>query len=215
MFDLNFFFFFSDFMTFCDEEWSELQRHVPTRWLTLIKAVERLLKHFASVRSYFLSKPKVRPYLTKFFQHPLAEAYLGFILNVGSVLQNAIIVLEKEETSAINTYVIMSECLESLESKLDANFFGQIAASCLLKCDDAGLVTRFKREACAYLELSIAYLKKNYHFDSKFELLNNMKLLSLPEFDQFKEIVLKFPVSKALVMFVLLFYISFQNIILD
>lgn len=128
-------------MEFCDEEWSQLQRHVTTRWLTLVPAIERLLKHFESLRAYFHSKPKVRPYLTLFFECDLAEAYLGFIANVGNVLQNAIIVLEKEETSAINIYAIMSECLVSLEAKLDQGFFGSIATKCI------GLVAQFKREA--------------------------------------------------------------------
>lgn len=66
-----------DFFTFCDEEWSELLRSVPTRWLSLVPAVERFLKHFAPVKAYFLSQEMQPAMLKKFLEDELAEAYLG------------------------------------------------------------------------------------------------------------------------------------------
>ena len=39
---------------FCEAEFHEVIRHVPTRWLTLFKAVERLLKSWRPLKAYFL-----------------------------------------------------------------------------------------------------------------------------------------------------------------
>lgn len=66
-----------EFFIFCEEEWSDLLRTVPTRWLSLIPATERLLKHFTPVKSYFQSQERPPPLLEKFFEDELAEAYLG------------------------------------------------------------------------------------------------------------------------------------------
>lgn len=66
-----------DFFEFCEEEWQELLRSVPTRWLSLVAAAERLLKNFVPVKSYFLSLESPPPILKQFFEDELAEAYLG------------------------------------------------------------------------------------------------------------------------------------------
>lgn len=134
-------------------------------------------------------------YLTKFFECEIAEAYLGFVHNAGSDVQNAILILEKEETSAINIYGIMESCKIKLEAKRDAGFFGSIASSVLTSCDNTDLVKRFEREASEYLTKNIEYIKKKYHFDEKFKLLAGMKLTSEPIFNDFVSIINKFKIE--------------------
>ena len=43
------------FCEFCDQEYRKVMKHVSTRWLSLELAVERSLKQFPSLKSYFLS----------------------------------------------------------------------------------------------------------------------------------------------------------------
>ena len=42
------------FCEFCDQEYRKVMKHVSTRWLSLELAVERSLKQFPSLKSYFL-----------------------------------------------------------------------------------------------------------------------------------------------------------------
>lgn len=137
----------------------------------------------------------MRPYLTKFFNCELAEAYLGFLANIGTIFQNAIITLEKESTSAINIYQIMSDCKTTIEAKLTEEFYGSIASGILSKCDDSSLVSRFKREANCFMELCIDYISTKYHFSERFRLIQALKLEGTPVFSDFVAIVKDFNIA--------------------
>lgn len=45
----------ADYYTFCDVAYRDVVKHVNTRWLSLDKAVYRVLQQYAGLRSYFLS----------------------------------------------------------------------------------------------------------------------------------------------------------------
>lgn len=66
---------------FCDQEYRKILKHVNVRWLSLERAVERALKQFEGLTSYFLSESEPCPRfkrLKKHFQNPLTEVYLLF-----------------------------------------------------------------------------------------------------------------------------------------
>lgn len=57
------------------------------------------------------------------------------------------------------------------------------------------MVNQFNKEADAYLDKAIGYLKKNFDFDSKLKLLPAMNLSDEPKYEQFAEIVDNFNVE--------------------
>lgn len=79
-----------DFFEWTETEWNEMLRHIPTRWLTLLPAIERLLTNFVPIKSYFMSKNNIAPILRHFFEHELHEAYVRFVKNVCSIFQPAL-----------------------------------------------------------------------------------------------------------------------------
>ena len=73
------------FCEFCDQEYRKVIKHVSTRWLSLELAIERSLKQFPSLKSYFLSneEPQARFIrLKSLFEDPLTEVYLMFLESV-------------------------------------------------------------------------------------------------------------------------------------
>lgn len=46
----------AEYCTFCDTSYREIVKHVNTRWLSLERAVGRVLQQFAALRSYCLSE---------------------------------------------------------------------------------------------------------------------------------------------------------------
>lgn len=202
-----------EFFEFCDLEWSELLRHVPTRWLTLIPAVERLLKNFEPVKSYFLSQNKTAPILIKFFEHDLAEAYLGFLCNIGNVFLKTIKTLESDDCLVLELYQIMENLNTFLLTTLNEKFYGFIAHQTLKKCDNTVDKDLFVKEATAFIEASISYINKWYNFtDNKFKLLAEMALSSdSVKFDNILEIVSQFNIQNINVDLLFEEFVSIKN----
>ena len=73
------------FCQFCDQEYRKVIKHVSTRWLSLELAIERSLKQFPSLKSYFLSTDESQArfiQLKSLFEDPLTEVYLMFLQSV-------------------------------------------------------------------------------------------------------------------------------------
>ena len=45
-----------EYCMFCDTEYRKVLKHISTRWLSLELAVDRILRVYPGLRSYFLSK---------------------------------------------------------------------------------------------------------------------------------------------------------------
>lgn len=185
-----------EFFQFCDLEWSELLRHVPTRWLTLIPAVDRLLKNFDALKSYFLSQNNASPMLVKFFEYDLAEAYLGFLSNIGNVFFKHIKTLESDECLVLEVFKIMETVKQFLITTQNEKFYGFIANQVLKKSENDVNKGLFIKETAAFIDASISYLDKWYNFhDDKFKLLGEMALTNIPSFNNIQEIVSQFKIE--------------------
>ena len=85
-----------DFCNFLDMEYRELLRHVPTRWLCLLPAIDRLLSCWPALKSYFISQEdKVADMLwIEFFCEEslniLPHCTLNFVHNVPNTFEEAI-----------------------------------------------------------------------------------------------------------------------------
>ena len=85
---------------FCDQEYRAIIKHVSTRWLSLELAIERSLKQYTSLRSYFLteSDPQARfCRLQKVFEDPMTEVYLLYLQSLLPVFTHANQFLQREE----------------------------------------------------------------------------------------------------------------------
>ena len=68
-------------MEFCDQEYAKILKHVSTRWLSLERCVERTLKKYAGLKSYFLSEHFADARFERLhtaFQNPVTEIALLF-----------------------------------------------------------------------------------------------------------------------------------------
>lgn len=72
---------FQEFCNFCDTGYREVVRHVNVRWLSLEKAVHRILQLYSSLKSYFLSEEESQARFKRLheaFNNPMTEVYLLF-----------------------------------------------------------------------------------------------------------------------------------------
>ena len=100
---------------FCDQEYRDILKHINACWLSLERAVKRILLQYSSLRGYFLSEnaPKSATNsngvesewgvskrfrrLEKAFEDPMTEVYLYFFSGVLPAFRQTNILLQKED----------------------------------------------------------------------------------------------------------------------
>ena len=89
-----------EYCHFCDHSYRAIVKHVSTRWLSLELAIERSLKQFQGLSSYFRSEEESQARfrrLQEHFQNHILEVYLLFFQSVLPALTNANKFLQCEE----------------------------------------------------------------------------------------------------------------------
>ena len=89
-----------EFAQFCDIESRKMLKYVSTRWLSLQSSVERILKQYPALRSYFLSQDNDESdrrlsRLQALFSDPMTEVYLLFYDSVMPVFTRINLLLQR------------------------------------------------------------------------------------------------------------------------
>lgn len=185
------------FFEWAEIEWTEILRHVPTRWLSLLPAVERLISNFEPIKSYFLSQNSISQVLKNFFNDDLSLAYLGFVMNTCTIFQPALKKLQSNSILVLDLYDIMDEVRQSLIDRKKQQFFGSIARTKLLTCDNDTAVKRFQADANLFFDVAISYLEKWFDFgdNNKLTLLKPLRLNEAIEFNSIAKIIKEFNIA--------------------
>lgn len=89
-----------EFCDFCNNEYHEIIRHVSVRWLSLEKAVYRILRLYASLQSYFMSESESQARFIRLhsaFANPMTEVYLLFYEAVMPTFTRLNLLLQRED----------------------------------------------------------------------------------------------------------------------
>lgn len=78
----------AEYYEFCDQEYQQVLKHVTCRWLSLERCIERALKKFPSLKSYFLSEGFSDARFNR-----LKDAFLNPLLEPALLFHNASIQL--------------------------------------------------------------------------------------------------------------------------
>lgn len=113
-----------DYCCFCNVEYKQVLKHVSIRWLSLERAVERILKVYNVLKSYFLSESQARfKRLHSIFSNPLSEVYLLFYQSILPVFSKFNLFLQREDPCI---HLVYDHC-QSLLRKL-LNKFMEVSA---------------------------------------------------------------------------------------
>lgn len=170
-----------EFCEFVDTEYAILLYHSKTRWLSLFPAIERVLKMFEALKSYFLSQTNPPYILKSFFENDFSEAYLFFVHSLMSIFHTNIERIERQDNSVVETMSILENVLSTLEERAANKFIPLKVSDILRKCYENGL----DRE-CDLLKLEFYDL-----YENSIKYLKNW-LKPFKEFQCFKWISLKF-----------------------
>ena len=101
----------AEYTNFCDQEFRKIIKQVSTRWLSLKKAVTRILQQYTSLKSYFLSEDEPVSRFKRIhtaFSNPMTEVYLVFYQSALQVFIQLNLFLQREDPliGAVNSFLM-------------------------------------------------------------------------------------------------------------
>lgn len=107
---------------YIDVNYEKLLSHSKTRWLSLFPAVERILKMYEPLKTYFLSTPHVPTVLVNYFENEFCEPYLFFVHSLMAMFQPKILEIERENNSIMDIAKILQTLNDTLKAREDTKF---------------------------------------------------------------------------------------------
>lgn len=95
-----------------DVDYKVILSHSKTRWLSLMPVIERVLKMYQPLKSYFLSIDSPPAVLKTFFEDPLNEALLFFVHSLAAVFHCNTAKMEADKGSILETMNILDSIVE-------------------------------------------------------------------------------------------------------
>ena len=110
----------SEYCTFCDVNYREIVKHVNTRWLSLERAVGRVLQQYDALKSYCISEDDSTPRFQRLcavFSTPMTEVYLLFYQSALQTFVHLNKFLQREDPLLPVLHQQMASFLSKLVSK--------------------------------------------------------------------------------------------------
>lgn len=186
-----------EFCEFVEIDNCNLLRHVVTRWLSLLPAIERILKFWKAFRSYFqtLGEDECPKFLWKCFKdeseaRELSEIYFLFLSHALKLFTDTIEALEAKSFSITEVYKLMTELKKKLERRVNDGYYSFAVNSKLSKLIPE-LSKKCKRDFTTFYERAIKYLSDRYDFteNSFHNKVSKLSLTSSITFEEFSDAV--------------------------
>nr|XP_012606182.1 uncharacterized protein LOC105863530 isoform X1 [Microcebus murinus] len=164
----------NEIFDFVEMEGDRLLRHVPTRWLSLLPAIEKMLNCWPAVKSYFqnMGKEECPSLIWKYIEdeneekdYSTTEIYMLFIQNCLMIFEEAVRSLEKDKLTAPELFDVMSKLRQKLTQRRNESFFGKKTALELKKMSpEKG--NQVKQDFLNFFTRTITFLESNFDFTS-------------------------------------------------
>lgn len=166
---------------FAQIEYKQLLRYVPTRWLSLLPAIDRLVHSWPAVKYYFLEKGPndCHRVLWEFISEDcddnevnneeeykkegMNDCYLFFLSNVLPEFNKVILLLENDSYTILDIDHAMQSLLDQLKNRLADNFFGSKVRGIFRNLTE-NQRHKFTSQAHIFLQRAIKYLEERYDF---------------------------------------------------
>ena len=159
-----------EYYEFCDIEYAEVIRYASTRWLCLERCVNRELRKFEGLKSYFLSEGLSDARFQRLetsYQDPMTEVYLLFIQSILPVFTNFNKLLQSEEP----LIYLLHDFQQKFMNKLATKFI------------KPEVIIQLKDEKKSFSELDLRIGNQKDDIDLSVGFITKTKLLKLLEED--------------------------------
>lgn len=180
---------------FCDStdtEYHKLLGYSKTRWLALMPALERVIKMFQPLKSYFLSIDKCPNILKMFFDNPSSELWLYFLHAQAATFQQAVLKIEGQNVSAIESAKEINRLRDNLALKENSLFLPHTVRNLLVKLQETDAAIdqqNVKTAAAEFYKTSKEYLEQWCQFNTELEVLEWVNLLKIPTWEEVQNVM--------------------------
>lgn len=149
------------FCEFVGQEYHNILRHCNVRWLSMLPALERVLKMYLPLKSFFLSEEKCPAVLQKIFQDPLTELWLAFVHGNLSIFSDTIKMLEGQDRCAVESAAILKSFEAKLTARSDDNFIPVLVRGLLRELEENGAMKKasFLKTSQSFFTTAVNYLQ--------------------------------------------------------
>lgn len=171
---------FTEFCDFADVEYQRILGYGKTRWLSLMPAVERVLKLFPALKSYFLSEEKCPTLIRNFFENPCAELWLYFVHNIAAVFHATILRIEAQTVTALEVSSALDDLIHKCTERSAKVFLPNDVRVRITQLEEEGMVRKndITRIIVNFYDNCAEYLKQRVE---QFEDLNAFSWVALKE----------------------------------
>jgi hypothetical protein len=178
---------------FVNCEYSEIVKYIPTRWLSLYPALERIITNMEAIKSYFIGiGPKeCDNIITEFIwdennsnrDFTFYELFIHFAHQLMQVFHETVLILENKSTNATDLYDIMNQLREKIRNRINYKFFGSKVIQKLHLFSEKERKL-FENSALNAYERAIEYLEKSFDYqNSIFKHLSALNLIDKLEYE--------------------------------
>lgn len=188
---------------FFNLEYVTLYKNIATRWLSLTKCVDQLIKAWPAIKKYFieLGEDTCDAFVWNFFKGneneieddridpTLSELYLNFYSHFLHLLTVPILSLEREDITAAEIHDIINNVTLKLRSRKESSFFGSVVKNGISKLN-ANERQSFTTNATTVYTRAIEYIDKYYDTVEK-QFLKLLSSLNISEVELVFDDVIK------------------------
>ena len=149
---------------FCDNaevEYTRLLGYSKTRWLALMPAIERVLKLYSPLKSYFLSMENCPKILKTFFEDDKSKAWLYFMHNQAATFHSAVTSVEGDKNTIMEVASDIENLLTKLKERMNMQYLPITVRNELNSLEENGfpIINAFKLNVTKFYKKCIEYLK--------------------------------------------------------
>lgn len=182
-----------EFCEIAEVEYNNILSHSRSRWLSLLPAIERIVKLWVPLKDFFAAEEKAPKAIVDFFENPLSELYTLFVHSQSSLIEKQIKRIEKTVISVIEVKNVLEDTTNQLNDRSINTFLGNQTKHQFNKLKKEGTlnttqIEMFDKETGEYFKTAIKYLEQWSQPMKKFDVFNWMMLNEIPQWEQVEEL---------------------------
>ncbi|XP_031662512.1 uncharacterized protein LOC116357787 [Oncorhynchus kisutch] len=149
------------FCEFVGQEYHNILGHGNVCWMSMLTALESVLKMYVPLKSFFISEDKCSVVQRTMFKDPLTELWLAFVHGNLTVFSDTIKMLGGQDRCAVESAAILRNVEAKLTARRNDNFIPVLVRGLLRELEENGAMSKesFLKTTQSFFTMAVNYLQ--------------------------------------------------------